>query len=104
MKTALTRRDALKQATASAMLAGIVGTSFVPDVSGATARKGAVNHSVCRWCYNGVKLDDLCAAAKEMGIQSVELQGPAEWPTLQKYGLTAGHIAAAARRVLQRKH
>jgi hydroxypyruvate isomerase len=88
MKTALTRRDALKQATASAMLAGIVGTSFVSDVSGATARKGAVNHSVCRWCYNGVKLDDLCAAAKEMGIQSVELQGPAEWPTLQKYGLT----------------
>ena len=30
----------------------------------------------------------LCAAARDIGIQSVELQGPKEWPTLKKYGLT----------------
>ncbi|MGV3773382.1 MAG: hydroxypyruvate isomerase family protein [Verrucomicrobiales bacterium] len=56
--------------------------------SAEVARKGRINHSVCRWCYNDVPLDDLCKASKEMGITSVELQGPKEWPTLKKYGLT----------------
>ena len=30
--------------------------------------KGRVNHSVCRWCYNDIPLEDLCKAAKEIGI------------------------------------
>ncbi len=61
---------------------------FVETVQAATQRHGKINHSVCRWCYSKVSLDDLCKAAKEMGVQSVELQGPAEWPTIKKYGLT----------------
>ena len=51
--------------------------------------KGRINHSVCRWCYSKIPLDDLCKAAKEMGIKSIDLTGPSEWPTLQKYGLTS---------------
>jgi hydroxypyruvate isomerase len=51
--------------------------------------KGKVNHSVCRWCYNGIELEDLCKAAKEIGLTSVELVGPEEWPMLKKYGLTS---------------
>jgi hydroxypyruvate isomerase len=49
--------------------------------------KGRINHSVCKWCYDKIPLDDLCRAAKEIGLASVELVGPAEWPTLKKYGL-----------------
>jgi hydroxypyruvate isomerase len=51
--------------------------------------KGKVNHSVCRWCYRDIPLEDLCKAAKEIGLASIELVGPDEWPTLQKYGLTS---------------
>jgi len=51
-------------------------------------RKGRINHSVCRWCYNKVLLDDLCKAAKAMGITAIDLMGPNDWPTLKKYGLT----------------
>ncbi|MEB2787316.1 hydroxypyruvate isomerase family protein [Algoriphagus persicinus] len=51
--------------------------------------KGRVNHSVCRWCYNDVELEDLCKAAKEIGLTSIELVGPEEWPMLKKYGLTS---------------
>jgi len=50
--------------------------------------KGRVNHSVCKWCYNDISLEDLCRSAKEIGLSSIELLGPNEWPTLKKYGLT----------------
>lgn len=50
--------------------------------------KGRINHSVCSWCYGGMKLDDLCKNAADMGIKSVELVNPPEFDTLKKYGLT----------------
>ena len=61
---------------------------FIQATEAASTRKGRINHSVCRWCYNKIPLEDLCQAGKEMGLQSVELQGPDEWPTIKKYGLT----------------
>jgi hydroxypyruvate isomerase len=51
--------------------------------------KGHINHSVCRWCYGKISLDDLCKAAVAIGIKSIDLTGPKEWPTLAKYGLTS---------------
>ncbi|MDO9551214.1 hydroxypyruvate isomerase family protein [Rhodonellum sp.] len=51
--------------------------------------KGRINHSVCRWCYNDIELEDLCKAANEIGLTSIELVGPEEWPMLKKYGLTS---------------
>ena len=51
--------------------------------------KGRVNHSVCRWCYNTIPLEELCQAAKNIGLTSIELTGPDEWPVLKKYGLTS---------------
>ena len=54
----------------------------------ATPLKGRINHSVCKWCYDKIPLEDLCKAAKQMGISSIELLGPDDWPTLKKYGLT----------------
>jgi len=49
--------------------------------------KGRINHSVCPWCYPDFTLDQLCTAAKQMGITGIDLTGPADWPTLQKHGL-----------------
>jgi hydroxypyruvate isomerase len=50
--------------------------------------KGRINHSICRGCYGRIPLDELCQAARAMGIKSIELIGPQEWPTVRKYGLT----------------
>ncbi len=49
--------------------------------------KGNINHSVCRWCYNDLTLDELCIAAKAIGITAIDLVGPADWPILKKHGL-----------------
>ena len=59
--------------------------------------KGNIKHSVVFWCFNiaGEKwdIDKTCSVAKNLGCKSVEICGPAEWPTLKKYGLTCA-IAA----------
>jgi len=52
-----------------------------------TPRKGNIKHSVCRWCYGAMSLDDLCKNAVAMGISSVEILGEKEWPLVRKYGL-----------------
>ncbi|MBA4055115.1 MAG: hydroxypyruvate isomerase [Marivirga sp.] len=88
------RRAALKKITTSTAIA-MVGTSLsnrlyaAESALSADGLKGKVNHSVCRWCYNSIPLEDLCKAAKEIGLSSIELTGPDEWPVLQKYGLTS---------------
>lgn len=83
----VSRRSVLKTAAAASTFAAM--NAFITTTAeGATERKGHISHSVCRWCYNKVDLETLCKASKEMGIQSVELQGPDEWPTLKKYDLT----------------
>ena len=49
--------------------------------------KGNINHAVCRWCYDFLSLDELCIAAKEIGITAIDLVGPGEWAVLQRHGL-----------------
>ncbi len=49
--------------------------------------KGNIKHSVCRWTYGFLPLDELCAQAKSIGISAIDLVGPKEWDTLKKYGL-----------------
>ncbi len=61
-----------------------------------TAMKGRVNHSVCKWCYAKVPLEDLCKQAKDLGLNSIELLGPADWPTLKQYGLTCAMTTNAS--------
>ena len=64
-------------------------SSFMPasNKAATVALKGNINHSVCRWCYNDLSLDQLCAAAKDIGLKGIDLVGPKDWPTLKKYNL-----------------
>lgn len=59
--------------------------------------KGNIKHSVVFWCFNiaGEKwdIDKTCSVSKSLGCQSVEICGPAEWPTLKKHGLTCALAA-----------
>ena len=92
MNTNSSRRSALKN------IVGGTAVAFSPmtfsEVFAANEKalgadlNGKINHSVCRWCYAKTPLEDLCKAAVAMGIKSIELQGPEEWPILKKYGLT----------------
>ncbi len=87
------RRSALKKIAGSTAVA-MGGISLATRLEAAEAAvsndlKGKVNHSACRWCYNDIELEDLCKAANKIGLKSIELTGPEEWPLLKKYGLTS---------------
>ncbi|MBS1626584.1 MAG: TIM barrel protein [Bacteroidetes bacterium] len=49
--------------------------------------KGNINHSVCRWTYESMSIEDLCIAAKKIGLQAIDLVGPKDWDILKKHGL-----------------
>ncbi|MEP4048040.1 MAG: TIM barrel protein [Luteolibacter sp.] len=49
-------------------------------------------HSVCRWCYDSIPLEDFCIAAKAMGIKSVELLDTADFPVLERHGLDCAMV------------
>jgi hydroxypyruvate isomerase len=86
------RRSALKKMVAASGTVAALSMSHRIEAAEAALEKslkGKVNHSVCRWCYNDIQLEDLCKAAKNIGLTSIELVGPEEWPMLKKYGLTA---------------
>jgi hydroxypyruvate isomerase len=93
VKENYSRRGAFKKMAAATAIA-IAGKGLVDRLSAAEtilddSLKGKINHSVCRWCYSAIPLDDLCKAAKKIGLTSIELVGPEEWPVLKKYGLTS---------------
>ena len=52
------------------------------------ASGGTLNHSVCKWCYGQISLDELCAEGKKFGLQSVELLEPKQIDTVKKHGMT----------------
>jgi len=49
--------------------------------------KGNINHSVSRWTFGYLSLDELCKAVKEIGFSAIDLTGPKDWPVLQQHGI-----------------
>lgn len=99
-KNKYTRRTALKMVAATSAMA--VGSNFFSQASPTKNirkenLKGRIKHSVCRWTYGSLSLEELCAAAKSFGISAIDLVGPEEWPTLKKYGLHASLTQGAGK-------
>ncbi len=79
--------------TSSAALAAASLATRLSAADAAIGSKGNIHHSVCKWCYPKVSLDDLCAAGKEMGLTSIDLLQPADFPTLKKHEMTCAMVA-----------
>jgi len=83
------RREALKQ-----IALGSIAMSTASSLAFATENmdenfklKGRINHSVCRWTYGFLSVDELCKVVKKIGFSAIDLVGPKDWPTLQQYGI-----------------
>ena len=85
------RRKLLKQlavgsiAVAANPIASLAAAS--EDSNDMYKLKGNINHSVCRWTYNFLPLDELCEVANKIGLKAIDLVGPKDWDTLKKHGL-----------------
>ncbi len=118
MSNPLDRRTALK-AGATAVTAGAFMAAVEENLHAAAKQpgglKGNVNHSVCKWCYRKIPLESFCKSAKKIGLESVELLNPPDFPVLKKYdlhcamvsfptgktpqGVKVGHITKAFNRI-----
>lgn len=99
----LSRRNMLAGAAGSvaAAAAGMAQIGSAQEKKRSPRRKktgpavvnGRINQSVCHWCFTGdcsskpMSLEDLCKLSVDLGIKSVELVDPPDWPILKKYGL-----------------
>jgi hydroxypyruvate isomerase len=83
------RRRLLKGAVAGIALAPFVSTLSAEEKA---VTKGRIKQSIVYWCFNamGDKWDaeKTCQVAKSLGVPSIEIIGPEDWPTLKKHGLT----------------
>ena len=93
MKIKMDRRTALRRMGGTALASTAIASLAERINAAEKGLKGQVNHSVCRWCYNKIPLEDLCKASKEMGIESVELLKVEDFPTLKKYGLVCAMVS-----------
>lgn len=84
------RRTLLKKLFAGS-LALFSGSKLSLRASGSSTytMKGNINHSVCRWCFNDLTMEQLCQEAQRLGLKGIDLVGPADWPVLKKYGLVS---------------
>jgi hydroxypyruvate isomerase len=102
MSNQSSRRLAIKNivaGTAGLGAAGMLSSFSHSETAKSSALKNNINHSVCRWCFNDIPLEEFCSSVKNIGIKAIDLIAPKEWPVLQKYGLyssmcyTAGNIS-----------
>jgi hydroxypyruvate isomerase len=77
------------------LIAGAASAAAAAAAPGALAaqqerviRNGRIRQSVCQWCYGRIPLRELAAAARAMGLESIEILGPEAFPTLKEYGLS----------------
>ena len=101
MRTPISRRTALRSITGLAALAAAAAhaadnpkkarkNAKAPAATGG----GTIRQSVCKWCFKDIPLDKFCEEAKAMGLESVELLNPEDFPTLKKYGLWCAMVNA----------
>ncbi|HTI70728.1 MAG TPA: TIM barrel protein [Candidatus Limnocylindria bacterium] len=86
----ISRRTAF--ASTAAVAVATLGNRLAAADS-ASGLKGHINHSVCKWCYPKVTLEDLAKSGVEMGLKSIELLEIKDIPTIQKHGLTCAMVS-----------
>ena len=65
------------------------------EVSEARRPAPAFRHSVCRWPYRQLSVEELAKMSSELGLDSLELLERDEWPIAKKYGLSCAMGYAA---------
>ena len=96
----ITRRDALKTALAGGAALATTGLSASVIQSGSTQKeplKGNIRHSVSKWCFGNIPLDEFCVICKNIGIESIELLDPPDWPVVISHGLTVAMAQGAGK-------
>ncbi len=89
----MTRRKFIQSATLAAAATPLLPKAARAESTTPAKLKGNIHHSACRWCYAKIKLDDLCAAGKEMGLVAIDLLDPPDFATVKKHDLVCSMVS-----------
>ncbi|WP_298545972.1 TIM barrel protein [uncultured Aquimarina sp.] len=87
------RRKAIKNLSLGIGAIGFGSTMMAKSVSQSISNslqnnlKENINHSVCRWCYQNIPLEEFAKKSKDIGIKAIDLLKPDEWEIVTKQGL-----------------
>ena len=96
MTPATTRRSALKTLAGTAAITAVASelTARMAAAEEALGQlKGRINHSVCKWTFPDIPLEEFSVACKEVGLSSIELLQPTDMETLGRHGLTIAMVS-----------
>jgi hydroxypyruvate isomerase len=97
MSHSISRRSAVHKLAGSAAVAWIAANLAenlaIAEQAVGPALKGRIRHSACKWCYPDIALEDFCKAAKDIGLQGVDLLDVNDLPMVKKYGLTSSMVS-----------
>ena len=96
----ISRRTAIKTVLAGSAAMAVSGMEAAAPakkkkVENPEPLKGNIRHSVSKWCFGSYPLDEFCEICKNIGIESIELLDPKDWPIVQKHGLTVAMAQGA---------
>ncbi|SMO81683.1 hydroxypyruvate isomerase family protein [Paracoccus laeviglucosivorans] len=87
MSHGMTRRGLFQGSAALGVSAMGMGFATAALAQDAPVLKGNINHSVARWTYKDLSIQDLCEMGKRVGLKAIDLCGPEDWPALKAAGL-----------------
>ena len=91
MENSLGRRETVKK---------IIGGSFVLPLMDKfqlpVPLKGNIKHSVCKWCYGSIPLDEFAIAIKKMGINAIDLISIEQFPILKKHDIHCSMVSISS--------
>lgn len=91
MENSLGRRETVKK---------IIGGSFVLPLMDnfqlPVPLKGNIKHSVCKWCYGSIPLDEFAIAIKKMDIHAIDLISIEQFPTLKKHDIYCSMVSISS--------
>jgi hydroxypyruvate isomerase len=86
----MNRRNLLRQLALGSL--AITGAHSLASASSCSPKmnrnlKNNIRHSVCRWTYGFLPLEELCTTVRSIGFAAIDLVGPKDWPILKKHGI-----------------
>lgn len=91
MTHSVNRRALMRGAVASALglsSLSVLGADPALSLSSPTvALKGNIRHSVARWTFGFLSIEELCLLVRRLGFSAIDLVGPNDWPILKQHGV-----------------
>lgn len=91
MENSLGRRETVKKIIGGSFVLPLMDNFLLP-----VPLRGNIKHSVCKWCYGSIPLDEFATAIIKMGINAIDLISIEQFPTLKKHDIHCSMVSISS--------